>query len=77
MQNEDVWSFANNLFNKVLLRYAGTSFVAALGLAYLYPNLMTSWFPMAFLFFTLLVCILTTENALNEHFDKEGNRKKN
>ncbi|MFD2566674.1 SdpI family protein [Pseudotenacibaculum haliotis] len=75
MQNEDIWSFANGMFNKVLLKYAAISFVAAMGLAYAYPNLMTSWFPMAFLFFTLLVCILSTENALNEHFDKEGNRK--
>lgn len=74
MQNEDVWNFANTLFNKILLKYASISFVAALALAYLYPNLMTSWFPMGFLFFTLLVCIIATENALNQHFDKEGNR---
>lgn len=75
MQNDDIWFFANGLFNKTLVKYAAISFVAALALAYLYPNLMTSWFPMVFLLFTLLVCILTTESALNEHFDKEGNRK--
>lgn len=74
MQNQDVWDFANTLFNKTLLTYSSISFVAAMVLANLYPNLMTSWFPMGFLFFTILVCIITTENALNQNFDKEGNR---
>ena len=74
MQNKDIWDFANSLFTQTLLKYAGISFVAALALAYLYPALMTSWFPMAFLFFTLFVCILTTENELNKNFDKEGKR---
>ena len=75
MQNEDVWNFSNSLFTKTLLKYSAISFIAALVLAYLYPNLMSSWFPMAFLFFTLLVCIITTEKALNENFDQEGKRK--
>lgn len=74
MQNDDIWNFANSLFNRTLIKYASISFVAAMALAYLYPDLMTSWFPMAFLFFTVLVCIITTENALNQNFDKEGNR---
>ncbi len=75
MQNEDIWSFANTLFNKTLITYSSISFVASLALAYLFPELMTSWFPMGFLFFTLLVCIITTENALNQNFDSEGKRK--
>lgn len=74
MQNQEVWDFANSLFNKTLLTYGTISFIAAMVLAYLYPSLMTSWFPMGFLFFTLLICIITTENALNQNFDKEGNR---
>ena len=74
MQNDDVWNFANSLFNTTLLKYASISFAAAMILAYLNPELMTSWFPMAFLFFTLLVCIITTEKALNQNFDKEGKR---
>lgn len=76
MANEDVWNFANALFNKTLITYSSISLVAAMALAYLYPDLMTSWFPMGFLFFTILVCIITTENALNQNFDKEGNRTK-
>lgn len=75
MQNQNVWDFANSLFNKTLLIYATISFIAALALATINPELMTSWFPMAFLFFTLLICIITTEKSLNENFDKEGNRK--
>jgi len=74
MQNDDIWNFSNSLFNKTLLKYASISFAAAMILAYLNPELMTSWFPMAFLFFTLLICIITTEKALNQNFDKEGNR---
>lgn len=75
MSNQDAWDFANQLFNKVLIKYAAISFIVALALAYLNPELMSSWFPMAFLFFTVIVCIFTTEKALNENFDKEGNRK--
>jgi uncharacterized membrane protein len=75
MQNQDIWDFANTLFNKTLLYYSAISLAAALALAFLYPALMTSWFPMGFLFFTLLVCIIATENGLNQNFDKEGNRK--
>jgi len=75
MQNQDVWDFANTLFNKNLLVYATLSFVAAIVLTYLNPTLMTSWFPMAFLIFTIVICVVATEKGLNENFDKEGNRK--
>jgi len=75
MQNEDIWNFANSFFNKNLIIYAGISFVAAMVLTFLFPALMNSWFPMAFLCFTLLIVILSTEKELNKHFDKEGNRK--
>lgn len=74
MANEDIWHFANSFFNKTLLIYASLSFVAALGLAFIFPTLMTGWFPMAFLFFTLGICIYATEKKLNQYFDKEGNR---
>ena len=74
MANNDIWNFANTLFNKNLLVYAGLSFAASMILAFINPDLMDSWFPMAFLFFTLFICILSTEKELNKHFDKEGNR---
>lgn len=75
MQSKEAWDLANNLFNNTLLKYSGISFLVALVLAYLNPSLMQSWFPMGFLFFTVLVCIITTEKALNEVYDKDGNKK--
>ena len=75
IQNQDIWEFANSVFNKTLLSYSAIGFLASMLLTYLYQNLMDSWFPMAFFIFTLLVCIIKTENLLNQYFDKEGNRK--
>lgn len=75
MKNEDIWNFSNRLFNKAFLRYSAISFLAGLVFVYLNPELMSSWVPMALLLFTVLVCILGTEKELNEHFNKEGNRK--
>lgn len=75
MQNKDIWDFANSLFSVTLLKYTGISFIAALLLTFVNPSLMNSWFPMAFMIFTLLISIISTEKALNENFDEEGNRK--
>ena len=71
IQNQDIWEFANSVFNKTLLSYSAIGFLASMLLTYLYQDFMDSWFPMAFLFFTLLVCIVKTENLLNQYFDKE------
>ena len=75
IQNQDIWEFANSVFNKTLLSYSAIGFLASMLLTHLYQNLMDSWFPMVFLFFTLFVCIIKMENLLNQYFDKEGNRK--
>lgn len=75
MVNQEIWEFSNSLFNKALIKYATISFVAALALAYLNPEMMSSWFPMAFLLFTVLICIITTEKALNKNYDSDGNKK--
>lgn len=75
MSNQEIWDFANTVFNKNLLIYAALSFVVAMIMAFINPTLMTSWFPMGFLFFTLIICIISTEKTLNEHYDKEGNKK--
>ena len=37
--------------------------------------LVSSWLPMAFMIFTLLIAIISVEKKLNEEFDNEGNRK--
>lgn len=75
LQNKDIWDFANVLFSQSLLKYTGISFLASLLLTFVNPSLMNSWFPMAFMIFTLLICIISTEKALNENFDEEGKRK--
>jgi len=36
---------------------------------------MNSWFSMAFMIFTLLIAIISTEKELNKNFDDEGNKK--
>jgi uncharacterized membrane protein len=75
MLNDDIWQFANTIFNKTLISYATVSFLVALLLAYLNPEMMTGWAPMALLFFTVIVCIYKTEQEIKKHFDDEGKRK--
>tara|TARA_B100000780_G_C20883841_1_gene351662 strand:+ start:192 stop:551 length:360 start_codon:yes stop_codon:yes gene_type:complete len=75
MHNNDIWNFANGSFSVILLKYTGISFIAALVLTFLNPILMNSWFSMAFMIFTLLIAVISTEKELNEKFDNEGNRK--
>lgn len=75
MLNQDIWDFANGVFNKTLISYAAGSFAVALLLAYLNPEMMTNWAPMALLFFTVIVCIYKTEQEIKKHFDDEGKRK--
>lgn len=75
MLNEDIWNFANGIFNKTLLAYGAGSFIVALLLAYLNPEMMSSWVPMGLLFFTVIVCIYKTEQEIKKYFDEEGNRK--
>ena len=75
MQNPIVWDFANKLFGITLLKYSGISFIAALILTFINEALMNSWFSMAFMIFTLLIAIISTEKELNKNFDDEGNKK--
>ena len=75
MQNPIVWDFANKLFGIKLLKYSGISFIAALALTFINEALMNSWFSMAFMIFTLLIAIISTEKELNKNFDGEGNKK--
>jgi uncharacterized membrane protein len=76
MLNQDIWDFSNTVFTKTLLPYSAGSFFVALLVAYLNPEMMKSWVPMALLFFTVIVCIYKTEQEIKRHFDEEGNRKK-
>jgi uncharacterized membrane protein len=74
MSNQEVWDFANGFFNKHLLQYSAISFAAALGLSFIAEE--TSWQPIAIMVLTLGVCVIKTEQELNKHFDKEGNKLK-
>lgn len=75
MLNQDIWSFANSVFTKALVLYSGICFAVAMLLAFLNSEQMQSWIPMGLLALTLLVCIMKTEQGLNQNFDEKGNRK--
>jgi len=74
MLNDTIWEFANRYFTKILVFYSAIAFVASLLFQFLF-NKGISWQPMAFLFLTLGVTVLKTEQALGKHFDEEGNKK--
>lgn len=75
MANQEIWDFANSIFNRALVQYSAISFAAAILLTYLNPKQMKSWIPMGLLALTLIVCIVKTEQALNQNFDQDGKRK--
>ncbi|WP_299626423.1 SdpI family protein [uncultured Tenacibaculum sp.] len=74
MQNQNIWDFANNFFNKQFLIYAGVSLVGAFLLAIINPKI--TWQPMILLVLCLAVSVVKTEQELNKFFDKEGKKKK-
>lgn len=75
MLNDDIWNFANTIFNKNFIIYSGISFIAGL----IFANFATSeisWQPMVLVLLSIGVCIIKTEKALTENFTEEGKRKK-
>ncbi|MFT6699023.1 MAG: putative membrane protein [Porticoccaceae bacterium] len=74
MQNQDIWNFANTIFNKNLLMYAGLSFIATMLLANFIANELT-WQPMVVAILSIVVSIIKTERALSDNFTEEGKRK--
>ncbi len=74
MQNQDIWHFANTIFNKNLLMYAGFSFIAAMLLANFTSNELT-WQPMVLAILSIIVSIIKTERSLSDNFTEEGKRK--
>jgi uncharacterized membrane protein len=73
-QNEQIWNFANTLFNKSLLIYTGISFIASLAFV-TFLNATLTWQPMAFVFLSIIVSIVKTEKGLTENFTEEGKKK--
>lgn len=76
MQNQQIWDFSNRVFSKLLLKYAGISFAAALLFAYLAQGELT-WQPMVFVALAILASIFGTEKAISDNFTEEGKKKKN
>lgn len=75
MENQQIWYFANSVFNKNLLIYAGISFLAGLFFAN-FTNKELSWQPMLLVLLSILVSIIKTERALNDNFTDEGKPKR-
>jgi uncharacterized membrane protein len=73
-QNQEIWNFANTIFNKNLLSYAAISLVAIFALAIATQKELT-WQPMLFVVLTIVVSIVKTENALKDNFTDEGKKK--
>ncbi|MGJ8743926.1 SdpI family protein [Polaribacter sp.] len=75
MLNQQIWDFANAIFNKNLLLYAGISFLGGLLLAS-FTNAELTWQPMVLVLLSLGVSIIKTEKELKENFTEEGKKKK-
>jgi len=74
IQNQQIWNFANSIFNKSFLMYSGLSFLGGLLLANFASKELT-WQPMVLVVLSILVCIIKTEKALSDNFTDEGKRK--
>lgn len=76
MLNLKIWHFANAVFNKNLLIYAGISFLGGLVFANFATKELT-WQPMILVLLSVLVSIIKTERALSDNFTEEGKKIKN
>jgi len=74
MQNEQIWDFANSVFNKNLLIYSGISLLGSLLLASFTSKELT-WQPMLLVLLSVLVSVIKTERGLSDKYTEEGKRK--
>ena len=74
MQNQQIWDFANGIFNKNLLIYSGISLLGSVLLASFTSKELT-WQPMLLVLLCIVVSILKTERSLTDNFTEEGNKK--
>ena len=74
MQNQQIWDFANGIFNKNLLIYSGISLLGSLLLASFTSKELT-WQPMLLVLLSVLVSIIKTERGLSDNYTEEGKRK--
>ncbi len=64
MLNDDIWNFANSLFCVTLLKYSGIGLLVMILMIFVNEPLMSSWLPMAFMIFTLLIAIISVEKKI-------------
>ncbi len=74
MQNQQIWDFANGIFNKNLLIYSGISLLGSVLLASFTSKELT-WQPMLLVLLCIVVSILKTERSLTDNFTEEGDKK--
>jgi len=74
MQNQQIWDFANGIFNKNLLIYSGISLLGSLLLASFTSKELT-WQPMLLVLLSVLVSVIKTERGLSDNYTEEGKRK--
>lgn len=74
MQNQQIWDFANGVFNKNLLIYSGISLLGSVLLASFTSKELT-WQPMLLVLLCIVVSILKTERSLTDNFTEEGDKK--
>ena len=74
MQNQQIWDFANGVFNKNLLIYSGISLLGSVLLASFTSKELT-WQPMLLVLLSVLVSIIKTERGLSDNYTEEGKRK--
>ena len=74
MQNQQIWDFANSVFNKNLLIYSGISLLGSVLLASFTSKELT-WQPMLLVLLSVLVSVIKTERGLSDNYTEEGKRK--
>lgn len=74
MQNQQIWDFANGIFNKNLLIYSGISLLGSVLLASFTSKELT-WQPMLLVLLSVLVSVIKTERGLSDNYTEEGKRK--
>jgi uncharacterized membrane protein len=74
MQNQQIWDFANGIFNKNLLIYSGISLLGSVLLASFTSKELT-WQPMLLVLLSVLVSVIKTERGLSNNYTEKGKRK--
>jgi uncharacterized membrane protein len=75
MLNLEIWNYANTVFSRNLLIYAGISFLGGLIFAHFVSGFLT-WQPMILVLLSVIVSVIKTERAISDDFTEEGKKIK-